>query len=86
MAFPDHFELKHYIVIAIAVLYILKRALANKPLVEKYNVLISTLLITALAIFIAVEFWTEQQWFGFIALGFAAIAIVKAVYDTFFKK
>ena len=86
MAFPEHLELKHYIVIAIAVLYILKRVLASKPFMIKYNVLISTLLITALAIFIATEFWTEQQWFGIIALAFAAIAIVKAVYDTFMKK
>ncbi|MBC8344335.1 MAG: hypothetical protein ISR55_05765 [Bacteroidetes bacterium] len=83
--FPETLEAKHVIIIALALIFILKRAFANRAFVIKYNSLISTFLIVALALFIAFEFWSDQQWIGFIALGFALLAIIKAVLDTMKK-
>ena len=85
LSFSETLEAKHIIVIVLALIFILKRAFAQKAFVIKYNTLISTVIIVALALFIAVEFWAEQQWIGFIAIGFAGIAILKAILDHFKK-
>lgn len=85
ISFPETLEAKHIIVIVLAIIFILKRAFVNKPFVIKYNSLISTFLIITLALFIAIEFWAEQQWIGIIALGFAVLAIIKAILDTLKK-
>ena len=79
------FETKHYLIIALGAVFLLKKIFEKKPFVKRYNMLISALIVAALAILIAVEFWSEKLYIGILAIGLGMFAILKLMLDAYRK-
>ena len=81
----QNLEPKHYIILFIAVLFIAKKAMVNQPFVKKYNLLISSLLLFALAVMISLEFWGDNKWVVVVVLLLGFVAVAKVLYDMLRK-
>jgi len=75
------FEPKHIIILVLATIFILKKIFADKPLVIKYNSIISGFVIISLAVLIFFEFKKTNMIFGIIALFLGMIALARILID-----
>ncbi|MEA3497249.1 MAG: hypothetical protein U9R42_14575 [Bacteroidota bacterium] len=79
------FDLKNITLIVLALIFVLKRVFAKHPIVVKYNSIITSIIIFALALIMVFMFWNENLYIGIFAVALGSIAIIKVVYD-FSKK
>lgn len=70
------------ILLVLILLFILKKIFSGQPIVRKYDLYISILLLGGLVILIAVDFWSKNILIGIIALLLGSGAILKILFDT----
>jgi len=81
----QNLELKHYFLILVALLFIIKKVMANNSFIRKYNLFISSFLLFALAILITVEFWGEKTWLVVVVMIMGIAVLFKVFYDILKK-
>lgn len=77
---------KHFIVLAIALLFIIKKALANKPFVKRYNNLLTLFIVIVLATFIAIEFWQQNDYIFYGSIVLAGLASYFVISEELKKR
>lgn len=74
---------KHYFVIILALLFLLKKVLSNRfTLIDENHHFLNLLFFMAVAVFLGVQFWLDGLYIGLLALFLGGLAFGKYYYDV----
>ncbi len=77
------FSFEHYFVIALLLVFFVKKVLANRiSLVFENEHLLNVFFFLVLAVFLGVQFWHDGIYAGIFAIFLGSLAIGKYYYDV----